>query len=655
LKMPSKIILKKSSVSARVPVAADLEFGELALNYADSKLYFKKADGTTVGSFSIPIEGVTSVAGLTGEVTTSNLSNQLGLNNKQNTLVSGQNIKTINGETLLGSTNLVVSASPAGQNNQLQYNNQNAFAGSANLTFDGTTLIAVKDAKINQLTIGRGSGDSDTNTAIGNFALNANQTPNILSFGPGNNWNAGNNVPTDNFFNYNNVPTSFGSGATFQTYPTVNVLIGYGTVYNVSLNTAGVGPSSNAATILNISKEYIGGANDITVVVTGWSSIENTAIGKSSMSRNTTGLKNSSLGFETFSYNTSGSRNVAVGHQAMNLSTTGNNSVAVGHQALFNGSTNGDCVSIGYQAAYSAAASSSSNVAIGSSAMRNHIDGTSNIAVGSSAMFNSATASNSVCIGAAAGYNKSGNNNVAIGSNAFSGYQQGATCNDNIAIGFLSMLNCTSGGNNVAIGSFSAYDNSSGTLNTSIGGATLQRNTTGYSNTAVGFGSGNSITTGSENCLFGRGSGATITTGSDNLVLGGSNYPAFEITTQNNRISVGSTSSSNAYIKVAWTVVSDARDKTDFAPVPHGLDFVSKLQTTAYRYKMTRTDKEGHGPVRYGFKAQEVLALEGDTPVIVDAEDLNKLRFNDQAMIAVLVNAIQELNSKFDNYISTHP
>jgi hypothetical protein len=118
---------------------------------------------------------------------------------------------------------------------------------------------------------------------------------------------------------------------------------------------------------------------------------------------------------------------------------------------------------------------------------------------------------------------------------------------------------------------------------------------------------------------------------------------------------MGSTGVTNAYVQVAWTVVSDARDKTDFAAVPHGLDFVNKLKPTAYRYKMDREALEGHGPVRYGFKAQEVLALEGETPVIVDAEDLNKLRFNDQSMIAVLVNALNELNAKFEAYVSAHP
>ena len=48
--MASQVILKKSSVAARVPVVGDLAFGELALNYADGLLYYKKADGTTISA-----------------------------------------------------------------------------------------------------------------------------------------------------------------------------------------------------------------------------------------------------------------------------------------------------------------------------------------------------------------------------------------------------------------------------------------------------------------------------------------------------------------------------------------------------------------------------------------------------------------------------
>lgn len=42
--MASRIKLKKSSVPGKVPLAADLEYGELAINYADGKLYYKSAE-----------------------------------------------------------------------------------------------------------------------------------------------------------------------------------------------------------------------------------------------------------------------------------------------------------------------------------------------------------------------------------------------------------------------------------------------------------------------------------------------------------------------------------------------------------------------------------------------------------------------------------
>lgn len=53
--MASKIILKKSSVAAKVPLTSDLEFGELALNYTDGKLFYKTASNT-IDSFTSGIQ-----------------------------------------------------------------------------------------------------------------------------------------------------------------------------------------------------------------------------------------------------------------------------------------------------------------------------------------------------------------------------------------------------------------------------------------------------------------------------------------------------------------------------------------------------------------------------------------------------------------------
>jgi hypothetical protein len=59
-------------------------------------------------------------------------------NGKQNTLVSGSNIRTVNGNTLLGSTDLVISASPSGLTGQIQFNNGGAFGADSNLFWDNT-------------------------------------------------------------------------------------------------------------------------------------------------------------------------------------------------------------------------------------------------------------------------------------------------------------------------------------------------------------------------------------------------------------------------------------------------------------------------------------------------------------------------------------
>ena len=68
--MASQVILKKSSVAARVPVVGDLAFGELALNYQDGLLYYKKADGITIGTLGGGSTATTTVLGLASFATT---------------------------------------------------------------------------------------------------------------------------------------------------------------------------------------------------------------------------------------------------------------------------------------------------------------------------------------------------------------------------------------------------------------------------------------------------------------------------------------------------------------------------------------------------------------------------------------------------------
>jgi hypothetical protein len=285
-------------------------------------------------------------------------------------------------------------------------------------------------------------------------------------------------------------------------------------------------------------------------------------------------------------------------------------------------------------------ASNDNSTSVGNGALLSNVVGEKNTAVGFSAL----TA------------NTTGTGNTAVGANTL----PATNGNFNTAIGLNALLLCTTGSDNTVTGRDALTALTTGSNNSALGSFALSSTNTGVGNSALGYGALNNNTSGSYNSALGFIALLNNTTGSGNTAINPTNnsgtyVPVFDPTTQNNRFCMGSTAVTNAYIQVAWTVVSDARDKTDFAPVPHGLDFVNQLKPTAYRYKETRESIDGHGPLRYGFKAQDVLKLEGNNPVIVDAEDLEKLRFNDQSMMAVLVNAIQELSEKFEAYKATHP
>jgi hypothetical protein len=53
--------------------------------------------------------------------------------------------------------------------------------------------------------------------------------------------------------------------------------------------------------------------------------------------------------------------------------------------------------------------------------------------------------------------------------------------------------------------------------------------------------------------------------------------------------------------------------------------------------------------MRYGFLAQDILALEGDNPVIIDNEKPDHLKYNGESLVPVLVKAIQELKAEVDS------
>jgi hypothetical protein len=158
----------------------------------------------------------------------------------------------------------------AGSNTQVQYNSSGSFAGSANFTFNGTTVTMANDASISGLTVGKGTGSAGGTTVVGNGAVAATNTGDYL--------------------------TAVGQ-------------------YSLAANTSGTQNSGFGRQSLqqNTSGSY------------------NTALGHTASYSNTTGSNNVSVGRDALYSNTTASNNTAVGYKAGYALTTGGNNVLMGY------------------------------------------------------------------------------------------------------------------------------------------------------------------------------------------------------------------------------------------------------------------------------------------------------------------------------------
>jgi hypothetical protein len=262
---------------------------------------------------------------------------------------------------------------------------------------------------------------------------------------------------------------------------------------------------------------------------------------------------------------------------------------------------------------------------------------------------NSTTGANNVAVGAQSMFtNTTGSNNVAVG---FQSLYTNSTGSNGTAVGRYALYNSTAG-NNSAFGNAAMFATTTGQYNSALGGidasgtGVMAANLGGNYNTGVGAGALGANTSSNQNVGIGYQAGANVT-GANNLCIGyvAGTDAVRNITSGSNEIVMGNNSNTAAYIKVSWTVTSDARDKTSFAPVPHGLNFINSLAPTAYQFRESREEDIPTGPIRYGFLAQDVLAAEGDSPIIIDNSDPENLKYNADSMVAVLVNAIKDLSA----------
>ena len=182
----------------------------------------------------------------------------------------------------------------------------------------------------------------------------------------------------------------------------------------------------------------------------------NTAIGRASLSNNTSGANNSALGNGSLQNNTTASNNTAVGYQSLYANTSSSNT-AVGNLAAKNATTATGLVIVGREAGRDLT-TGSQNTALGYDAMQKTTTGGSNVSLGFRALFSNTTASSNTAVGYQAGYSNTGN-----GGLTHLGYRAGysGTGAYNTLIGYQAGKDITTGQRNTVLG---AYNGNQGGL-----------------------------------------------------------------------------------------------------------------------------------------------------------------------------------------------
>ena len=93
----------------------------------------------------------------------------------QVTLVSGTNIKTVNSTSLLGSGDIVVSASPAGSSGQVQFNSAGSFGGAAAVVYatSGTHIVVTGQVATDVPLCAKGAASHSVNLIEGQTSASA--------------------------------------------------------------------------------------------------------------------------------------------------------------------------------------------------------------------------------------------------------------------------------------------------------------------------------------------------------------------------------------------------------------------------------------------------------------------------------------------------
>ena len=323
-----------------------------------------------------------------------------------------------------------------------------------------------------------------------------------------------------------------------------------------------------------------------------------------------------------------------------------------------------------------AATTSNHNTGVGSGALSMNTTGYDNVAVGAFSIENNTVGNINAALGTATLWlNTTGNRNTAVGQGTLHGNTTG---NNNTSLGGFSMTANETGSDNVAVGHQALNANRIGTSNIAIGSGALESNLSSF-NAAAGYFALNANTSGALNAAFGGNALKFTTTGSMNSAFGYGAGPtssspalanttalgAMAVPTASNQVRIGNNSVTSIGGRVAWSVLSDGRFKTNVKEDVAGLEFIKKLRPVSYYIDNSAINRfmgvpdagsEDMSSARkaereQGFIAQEVEALvkksgsvfSGVQPPQND-KDHYSIRYTD--FVVPLVKAVQELTTQ---------
>lgn len=369
-----------------------------------------------------------------------------------------------------------------------------------------------------------------------------------------------------------------------------------------TLGAAIVGPAS--ATVFNTVSTTVNAFGAATTLnmgaATGTLTVANTTLAAKAITASTT------LGVTGVSTLTAGAviQGMTVGLGAGAVSTN----TAVGYQAAYSITTGPQNIAVGYQAGYSTTT------------------GAENTAIGQQASFSSTTGDKITSIGRGAMYS--------------------TTTGDGTAIGVYALYSQTTALGNVAVGGQSTSNDSA-----------LKNVTTGSYNIGVGIGAGTALTTGGSNVYLGVYAAASAGGVSNEIVMG------YNITGKGANTGFISPNSGGVYQgnnSSSWSVTSDQRLKKNIVDNNVGLEKITAIQVRNFEYRLPEevdaelkhTDAIQNEGVQLGVIAQELQLV---LPECVKTESTGVMSVNADNLTWYLVNAIKELDAKFEAYKSTHP